>query len=82
MMSRTGVLSDFPAATARTTMSRSVIIPTSRSSSPTGQAPAIELCHQARRITDRLIRIGNLDAAAHGFLTCIEFSCLAFFDGS
>src|ERR1700704_6034774 len=39
MISRTAVLADFPAATARTAMSRSVIMPTSRSFCPTGRQP-------------------------------------------
>src|SRR5439155_8744783 len=38
--SRTGVSGPFPCATARTAMSRSVIIPTRRSFSPTGRLPA------------------------------------------
>src|SRR6185436_15772127 len=40
MTSRTGVSGPLPSATARIAMSRSVIMPTSRSPSPTGTAPA------------------------------------------
>src|SRR5688572_28971081 len=40
MMSRTGVSGPLPSATARMAMSRSVIMPTRRSFSPTGTAPA------------------------------------------
>src|SRR4051812_28675495 len=71
--SRTLVSADLPAATARMAMSRSVIIPTSRSFSPTGSDPqsSFAIRHAASRIDwSGLVTWTSLLIT---WLTCMEF---------
>src|SRR3954469_11096205 len=76
IISRTLVSADLPAATARIAMSRSVIIPTSRSFSPTGSDPqsSFAIRHAASRMDwSGLVTLTSLLIT---WLTCMGFLLL------
>src|SRR5262249_15952308 len=74
MISRIGVCGPLSAPMARMAMSRSVIMPTSRSSSPTGNTPA-SIC-AIRRAASRIDWLGLaiLTSLVIASLTCMAFS--------
>src|SRR5215469_10919426 len=80
MISRMGVFKDIPSATARTAMSRSVIMPMSRPSSPTGRHPqsSSAIRRAAARIDCPGLAILTLLLIASRTRMALSFSCDPF----